>query len=33
LWRLVGGEMTTILEIVVLVAIVAGGIYYFTKRK
>jgi len=25
--------MTTILEIVVLVAIVAGGIYYFTKRK
>jgi hypothetical protein len=29
----VGGEMATILEIVVLVAIVAGGIYYFTKRK
>jgi len=25
--------MMVILEIVVLVAIVAGGIYYFTKRK
>jgi hypothetical protein len=33
LWRLAGGETMAVLEIVVLVAIVAGGIYYFTKRK